>query len=110
MRFFCGIQDYQGRGKIFSKKNFYLSSNRVKHCCGKTFSTNMDGGRTSAWEKDRKKINPVSEAGKHHSCCDWLKRWHMAAASMEKYSKDETARSGITSKNMNFLSLTKDGG
>lgn len=37
MRFFCDIHDYQGRGKIFRKKNYDQSSNRVKHCCEKKF-------------------------------------------------------------------------
>ena len=72
-------------------------------------------GRQRGKSARKKKISPVSEAGKHHPSCDWLKKWHVAAvASIEKFSKDETAHSGITSKNFkkkkNFLSLTKGGG
>ena len=44
--------------------------------------------------KSARKKNPVSEAGKQ-PCCDWLKKWHVAATSIQKFSKDETKSSLI---------------
>lgn len=87
MRFFCDIHDYQGRGKIFRKKNYDQSSNRVKHCCEKAFKPIWTVEGRQRGKSAGENINPVSEAGKHQPCCDWLKEWHVAISPIEDHSE-----------------------